>query len=73
MASRRPPFSAARRPLTCRGRALWVGSSQSRPQLGMWPTWMGDDWDDGFSSLRLGIGICRSTSPESLSALLELG
>ncbi|KAM1731904.1 hypothetical protein ACFX11_017726 [Malus domestica] len=56
-----------------RGRALWVGSGQSHPSLRLWPTWMGGDWDEGFSLLGLGIGTCRSTSPESLSALLELG
>ncbi|KAM2060349.1 hypothetical protein ACFX1T_045555 [Malus domestica] len=73
MASRRAPSSSARWPPTRRGRALWVGSGQSHPQMGIWATWMGDDWDEGFSSLQLGIGIYRSTSPEFLSALLELG
>ncbi|TQD98980.1 hypothetical protein C1H46_015450 [Malus baccata] len=37
-----------------------VGSGQSCPSLGLWLAWMGGDWDEGFSSRRLGIGICKA-------------
>ncbi|KAM1310118.1 hypothetical protein PS2_006737 [Malus domestica] len=38
MTSRQALSSAAHRPPTCRGQALWVGSGQSCPPLGLWQT-----------------------------------